>query len=39
MALWCQGQIRFDLADDASDYPVTTLTVDTPAGQLVVMAT
>jgi hypothetical protein len=39
MALWRRDQIRFDLAEDATDHPVTTLTVDTPAGRLIVMAT
>ncbi len=39
MALWRRDQIRFDLADDATDHPVTTLAVDTPAGRPIVMAT
>nr|WP_294531012.1 hypothetical protein [uncultured Rhodopila sp.] len=39
MTLWRRDQIRFNLEDDATDHPVTTLAVATPAGRLVVMAT
>lgn len=38
MAIWRKRDIRFDLADDASDHPVATVVVHTPAGRLIAMA-
>jgi hypothetical protein len=38
MTIWRKQDIRFDLADDASDHPVATIVIDTPAGRLIAMA-
>ena len=38
MAIWRRQDIGFDLADDASDHPVGTIVINTPAGRLIAMA-
>jgi hypothetical protein len=36
--LWQRAVLRFRLDDETTDHPVATLTIDTPAGRLFVMA-
>jgi hypothetical protein len=38
MAVWRRDQVWFEFADDASQHPVATLTIETPVGLLMVMA-
>jgi hypothetical protein len=38
MTVWRRDQLWFEFADDASQHPVATLTIDTPVGLLLVMA-
>jgi hypothetical protein len=38
MARWRRDQLWFELANDTTDHPIVTVTIDTPAGQLSAMA-